>query len=372
MRLFNQPRGGELGAELEDNLASSEFDILYIMAAYARRSGVSRLKPYLERFSDGGGEIQIVVGIDQNNTSKQALEGLLPVCDELYTYHSESLTQTFHPKVYALENIGEQSIVYVGSNNLTAGGLFTNYELCARQEYQLSDEDDNEEFQDFISIFESYSDPESEMCRILDSEEIDNLMEGGYLKDEESSMSGLSDRASKVEERPSLFGSEHFEPPEVEVVSPEIEGVAKPQITAEGFWKKLSQNDVSTTSSPGQIIIPKKFLGYFPPLTDWEITSSGARQADAYFNVLFGVEDDDPIRINNVRVIHYVPAPDHPRPNDEVRFTFRDRDVLRRLDEDDLLVFRQTEDPQVWFSIEVLSPGSREYEEYGDGRYDSI
>lgn len=56
------------------------------MVAYAKTSGVNRLLPYMRQFKENGGTIKAVVGIDQGNTSYEALISLLSVCNELYIY----------------------------------------------------------------------------------------------------------------------------------------------------------------------------------------------------------------------------------------------------------------------------------------------
>ena len=61
-------------------------------------------------FKENGGTIKAVVGIDQGNTSYEALISLLSVCNELYIYHSEDFMRTFYciwtdiNTIYALLN----------------------------------------------------------------------------------------------------------------------------------------------------------------------------------------------------------------------------------------------------------------------------
>jgi hypothetical protein len=108
---------------------------------------------------------------------------------------------------------------------------------------------------------------------------------------------------------------------------------------ASGFFKRLSNNDVSLTSSPGQMIIPIQFLDFFPDLTVQkdESPTGGPRQLAAEFQVTF--VDGAFSKTVLARVIYYEPAITHPRPNAEIRFTFRDREVLGRLSADDVLRF---------------------------------
>jgi hypothetical protein len=104
----------------------------------------------------------------------------------------------------------------------------------------------------------------------------------------------------------------------------------------------LSQNDVSLRDSPGQIIIPVAFLPFFGPLTVQkdESSSGGPRQEQAFVPVNF--VDGAFQKTVTARVILYEPAATHKRQNSEVRFTFRDRDILTRLAKDDVLAFSRS------------------------------
>jgi len=372
MEIKGQPHNASLGDELETLLVESSYDHCYIISAYVKVSGVSRIEPYLDNFRNSGGSVSLVAGIDHKITTKQALEMLLPVVDDFFVFHSESFSQTFHPKVYAIEQDDVQAVLFVGSNNLTAGGLYTNYEAFSKFVFDLRRAEDVELFADFKTMFEQYSNPDSDLCTEVDQSIIDELANGGYLGDESSTGEQVADWAAQNRSRERMFGTEQFQPPPAQSVTISPGEVPELSSAGEGFWKKLSNNDVSLSSSPGQMIIPKQFLGYFPPLTDWEVRENNARQADSFFDVVFKDTFGGQVRVENVRVIHYVPSPDHARPNDEVRFTFRNRDILTALSEDDILVFRETNDPGIWFIIEHIPVGSSEYGEYPNRRYDSL
>ena len=69
-----------------------------------------------------------------------------------------------------------------------------------------------------------------------------------------------------------------------------------------------------------------------------ETEGSGIRQSAAYFTIRFTDGDFEKV-VTTARAILYEPADYHPRKNDEVRFTFRDRPVFDRLSAGDVLVF---------------------------------
>lgn len=129
MIMLNQPFNGQLGEVLKNKM-QEPYTKLVIMSAFAKNSGVLRLKPALKQFKENGGRIEAFIGVDAHGTSYEAVLNLLDLCDALYIVHSESATSTFHSKVYMLSN-NDSTWLAVGSNNLTGGGLWTNFESAA-------------------------------------------------------------------------------------------------------------------------------------------------------------------------------------------------------------------------------------------------
>ena len=126
MELMNQPFTGQLGNRLIDLLDSADYQTLNIIVAFAKNSGVLRIKDALERFRKRGGKVNVYVGVDLGGTSYEALTALLLHTDSLNVVHSENW-QTFHTKIYQFVGSGK-GLVIVGSQNLTGGGLWTNFE----------------------------------------------------------------------------------------------------------------------------------------------------------------------------------------------------------------------------------------------------
>jgi HKD family nuclease len=184
--LIDQPNKGRLGdqlIELLENNSKTRFDSFYFLSAYVKSSGVERLREAVEKFrSNGGKNVWAGVGVGQRNTSIQGLRGLLTLCDEVCVYHNERTIRTFHPKVYVFEKFKEKAVVFVGSGNLTGGGLFTNYEAIFRSRYDLTDDLQRERFYEVKRMVEFYTTP-SEFCKKLTTELIEEMGEE-YLSDE--------------------------------------------------------------------------------------------------------------------------------------------------------------------------------------------
>ena len=100
MIMLNQPFNGQLGEILKDKMGAP-YNKLTILSAFAKNSGVLRLKPALEQFKNSGGYIEAYIGVDAHGTSYEAVLNLFELCDELYIVHSESPVTTFHSKVYS-------------------------------------------------------------------------------------------------------------------------------------------------------------------------------------------------------------------------------------------------------------------------------
>jgi HKD family nuclease len=108
-----------------------------IVSAFAGLQTVMRFKHTLLGLAENGAAVRIVIGVDMRGTSLEVLRELTtwaPV--EVFVYRNRRPGHTFHPKV-ALIELPSRADVFVGSNNLTEGGFFRNYEAASRITYAL-------------------------------------------------------------------------------------------------------------------------------------------------------------------------------------------------------------------------------------------
>jgi HKD family nuclease len=368
MLIINQPREGSVGERIIHHLGNHEFNKLSLVVAYARRSGVTHLLPYLRAFKSRGGAFNAIVGIDQQNTSVEALEILFGICDNLFVYHNERSYLTFHPKFYLFQSAAKSTMI-VGSNNLTLPGLTTNYEMAIEYDFTSDDPTEKAEITKLENLLKSYSDETSPCCMQVKIGRIQELQEEDYIKCEEIIRGEFLRTPSGKGNRKRLFGSESFKAPtqtiltQEDQVTDEVTGV--PVINA-GFWKILSKNDVSKTSSPGQIVIPIRYKLFFPEFCGFVKTPSNAEQAEVYFDVIVVDKSGTKKRADNVRAIHYVPAPDHPRPNEELRFTFRNREIFDSLSQGEIVEFRRAASTDTWFEVTILDKTDPKHKLYAD------
>lgn len=102
------------------------------MVAFAKGSALRLLLQTLEKSLAYGMTARFAIGLSFHLTEPTLLRTLLRLSKayslELYLSNTD---KTFHPKVYAFWS-SDQSTVFVGSANLTAGGLSNNYEASVR------------------------------------------------------------------------------------------------------------------------------------------------------------------------------------------------------------------------------------------------
>lgn len=111
---------------LNEPLARESGGMLQAAVAWAKRSGLARVQESIQFFRERGGVASAIVGIDEGGATKQGLELALDTFDAVYIFHDQS-SRTYHPKVYLL-HVQDYARLIVGSNNMTAGGLYNNYE----------------------------------------------------------------------------------------------------------------------------------------------------------------------------------------------------------------------------------------------------
>lgn len=342
---------------------------VWIATAWVRHSGLARICGQLESFRSKGGCLELVVGIDGGGTTQQGLDLALELFDNVYLFHDHG-PRTYHPKIYVVEG-DSQARVFVGSGNLSHDGLFTNYEANILIEVDKSNSEDDRFLKSVRDYYQKLK--TSPACTKIDEALLVKLSRRGRIVDESASHrseagpqngEGVRDSADLIGASiEGLAGAPEKQRDLDELEGPRKDGqegstefadgesgedqAGRPAPEKRRFYKALSANDVSPDSSPGQIVIPIRFRDFFEPLKVQKDESSqgGVRQSDHVFSVRFRdrVSDNFTKLVDSARAVLYEPAEEHPRPNDELRFTFRDQEIFERLSEDEFLTFQQGE-----------------------------
>lgn len=118
------------GERLAEDLATS--DRAAIAVAFAKRSALTEVA--LDDWCADGRKLDLVAGTDFAVTELELLERLSRrVGADCRVFHKAAARTAFHPKLYVLEQPSTASrVAYIGSANLTSGGLRHNFESVVR------------------------------------------------------------------------------------------------------------------------------------------------------------------------------------------------------------------------------------------------
>lgn len=126
-----------IGNHLMNLLSQKEFHTFIGISAFASEAGIFGLSGYIQAAKHVFKNLSLIVGIDQEGTSKEALEEILNLNIDSYIFYQNE-APIFHPKIYLFE--GDKEIkLFVGSSNLTGRGLFTNVESSLLIEFDITD-----------------------------------------------------------------------------------------------------------------------------------------------------------------------------------------------------------------------------------------
>lgn len=139
---FEAASPNAIGNYLISYLNRNDFHSFTAICAFASEAGIFGLSQHIlnakQNFQTPK-KITIVVGVDQQGTSKEALEEIKNLNVESYIFY-QSETPIFHPKIYLFEG-NQNTKLIVGSSNLTGTGLFINVEGSFLVEFDNSDQE---------------------------------------------------------------------------------------------------------------------------------------------------------------------------------------------------------------------------------------
>src|SRR5256885_16013667 len=138
----DQPTGrSRLLQSIRDSLRTAEFSDWYIVVAFAKVGPLLRLRDDIQAWRRAAKRIHAVIGVDEQGTSIEALKFALDNFSQTHVAHVPGpFTPTFHPKLYAFRG-ADRAVAFVGSNNLTVGGLESNFEVSLRLDIALPADD---------------------------------------------------------------------------------------------------------------------------------------------------------------------------------------------------------------------------------------
>ncbi len=172
----------QLGAVLTKMLGpSTPASRVVFVSAFVGLQAIMRIKDQVADLKASGTDIRFTLGIDLNGTSQEVLKELLSWDLDVRIVKHRSPGHTFHPKIYFFE-WEHQATIIVGSNNLTEGGLFRNYEGAVRVTYRLPE--DVEHFDSARAELKRFLEPEGPTVYPLTSDLLDGLIVRGDIPKE--------------------------------------------------------------------------------------------------------------------------------------------------------------------------------------------
>lgn len=249
LQLINQPFNGQLGTILKDKLSKNTYKYFVIISAFAKNSGVLRMKESIQNFRDCGGKVDAFIGLDAHGTSYEAVLNLFSLVDNLYIIHDKKAVVTFHPKAYYLSDLKDSDWIAVGSNNLTGGGLWTNYESAIIMDTKSkTDIDTTNILNELKKLISSYK---AETCalslKINEVSNLDKLLEANLLRHEIQLQIDTAKSMRKSSKQMNKFAIDSFGT---------LGQVHIPIVKKEGQGKKIIVNDRKVQVTSIEPIVP--------------------------------------------------------------------------------------------------------------------
>jgi HKD family nuclease len=145
-----------IGHHLISYLNSADFHSFTGISAFASEAGVFGLSRHIQYAKQNYKNLILIVGVDQDGTSEEALNEILNLNIDGYIFYQKE-SPIFHPKIYLFE--GDNNIkLIIGSSNLTGRGLFTNVESSLLIEFDSDDEEGTALLTELKSYFQSLFD----------------------------------------------------------------------------------------------------------------------------------------------------------------------------------------------------------------------
>ena len=195
-----------VGNILADSFEDKKFTSFIGLVAFASFAGVKKLIPSINIARNTFTNINFFIGVDDNGTSKEALQELINNEIETYIFHTQSAI-IFHPKIFLFEGKNWIRLI-IGSTNLTSSGLFVNVEGAISLDFRPSDSQGIKLVNQIKKYFENLLNKTHQNIEILTQPFLETLIEQDLVRDE------INTRAKSLEDIENLEEFNIF--PEIE------------------------------------------------------------------------------------------------------------------------------------------------------------
>lgn len=173
IKFWNQPKDITLEKILNEKLRRG-FEKVWIVAGMTKDTGIDVIYDSLVEARNLGSEVNIFIGIDRKNTSKDMLIKLLKIGCNLFVHinRDDSKVET---RIYAFESEDGVSYVYESGGKFSEGGLINNFCLIQEISYEA---EDKKLFNNFKSVLVGGSE---KIFKNIGEEEVKLLAEKGEI-----------------------------------------------------------------------------------------------------------------------------------------------------------------------------------------------
>lgn len=177
---LDQPLGKRrLLEDLKRCLNDPELDEFGFSVAFSKVGPLYRLQELIKAWRLAGKKASGIFGIDHKGTSLQALRFALDHLDGVF--YTQHIGNSFHPKVYWFRG-NSKAVGFIGSNNMTMGGMELNFEAAIELQFKLPDE--QADFDQIHKMFSSLLPASCAATRKLTAEALAQLEGEELLLDE--------------------------------------------------------------------------------------------------------------------------------------------------------------------------------------------
>lgn len=174
-----------VGNYLHKSFKDKNFDTFKCFVAYTTLSGLSIFIDELEKVKHIYKKIEFYLGVDDNGTSKEALEQLLDKEINTYIYYNPTkrTRAIYHPKLYIF-NGEKANRILIGSSNLTKPGLFNNIETSLALDFVTGNFQGEKLKRQIEEYFFNFLDKSNLNLKKLDSNLLKYLSDSGLILEE--------------------------------------------------------------------------------------------------------------------------------------------------------------------------------------------
>ena len=137
IKFWNQPKDLSLGELLNEKLKKG-FNKVWLIAGVAKDTGLELIFDAVQDARDLGTEVNLLIGIDRKNISKDMLMKFLKLgCNlSLHINRDDNKVET---RIYIFESNDGESFIYESSGKFSEGGLFTSQLVVQEISYSISE-----------------------------------------------------------------------------------------------------------------------------------------------------------------------------------------------------------------------------------------